>query len=135
MRKIFPVSSPHLPNRMDDSEEDKQTRRLSPLFRRLLKIKVWLIERFRLSERQITLIWAGFIGFLGALASEGFRKASELLHYVAKGSNLGVISSFAHLSWWQRIIVPATGGLLAGLTLWWGSRFFSGARQKPTTDT
>src|SRR6516225_11418724 len=134
MRKIFPASFPHFPNRMDDSEEDKQTRHLSPLFRRLLKIKVWLIERFRLSERQVPLIWAALIGLLGALASEGFRKASELLHYVATGSNLGVISSFAHLPWWQRIIVPATGGLLAGLTLWLGNRLFSSIRQKTTTD-
>src|SRR5215471_18176176 len=90
-RKIFPASSPHFPNRMDDSEEDLQTRRLSPLFRRLLKIKVWLIERFRLSERQVTLIWAALIGFLGAIASECFRKASELLHFVATGSKLGII--------------------------------------------
>src|SRR4029077_1831051 len=119
---------------MDNAEEDLQKRRLSPLFRRLLKIKVWLVDRFRLSERQITLIWAALVGFLGACASESFRKASSLLHYAATGSDSGIILSFEHLPWWQRLAVPAVGGLLAGLTLWLGSRLFSSVRQKTTTD-
>jgi CIC family chloride channel protein len=119
---------------MEHAEEANQSRRLSPLFRRLLKIKVWLADHFRLSGRQVTLIWAGFIGLLGALASESFRKASELLHYIATGSDSGIISSFARLSWWQRISVPAIGGLLAGLALWLGNRLFASVRQKTTTD-
>ena len=119
---------------MDNAEEDTQKRRLSPLFRRLLKIKVWLVDRFRLSERQITLIWAAFVGVLGACASESFREASSLLHYAATGSDSGIITSFEHLPWWQRLAVPAIGGLLAGLTLWLGNRLFSSVRQKTTTD-
>jgi CIC family chloride channel protein len=119
---------------MDNAEEDTQKRRLSPLFRRLLKIKVWLVDRFRLSERQITLIWAALVGFLGACASETFRKASGLLHYAATGSDSDIILSFEHLPWWQRLAVPTIGGLLAGLTLWLGSRLFSSVRQKTTTD-
>jgi chloride channel protein, CIC family len=117
-----------------DNAEEKQTVRLSPLFRRLLRTKVWLAEHFRLSGRQNTLIWAAFIGFLGALASEGFRKASDLLHYAMTGSNSGVISSFARLPWWQRVVIPTTGGLLAGLTLWLGSRLLASVRQNTTTD-
>src|SRR5215469_13683462 len=117
-----------------DSVEDKQHRQLSPLFRRLLKLKVWLVDHFRLSERQVTLIWAGLIGVLSAIASEGFRRATDLLHYVATGSQTGIITSFARLPWWDRVLVPATGGLLAGLTLWLGNRLFSSVRQKTTTD-
>jgi CIC family chloride channel protein len=117
-----------------DNAQDKQKRQLSPLFRRLLKAKVWLAEHFRLSGRQIILIWAALIGVLGALASESFRKASELLHYAATGSNSGMISSFEHLPWWERIAIPAAGGLLAGLALWLGNRLFTGVRQKTTTD-
>ena len=119
---------------MDKIGENKQERTLSPLFRRLLRLKVWSVERFRLSDRQVTLIWAALIGVLGALASEGFRKASELLHYLATGSELGIISSFARLPWWQRLAVPTAGGLLAGLTLWLGNRLFASVRQKTTTD-
>ena len=119
---------------MDTVEAPQPKRRLSPLLRRLLKLKVWLVDHFRLSERQVTLIWAGLIGLLGALVSEAFRKASEIFHYLTTGSNLGIISSFTHLPWWQRLIVPTIGGILAGLTLWVGNRFMVGIRQKTTTD-
>jgi chloride channel protein, CIC family len=119
---------------MNRTGEQQEQRTLSPLLRRLLRLKFWLVEHFRLSERQLTLIWAALIGVLGALASEGFRKASEFLHYVATGSSSGIISSFAKLPWWQRLTVPTVGGLLAGLTLWFGNRLFASVRQKTTAD-
>src|ERR1700733_3095707 len=119
---------------MDNTAEKQQKRVLSPLFRRLLRLKFWLVEHFRLSERQLTLIWAALIGALGAFASEGFRKASEFLHTIATGSSSEISSSFAHLPWWQRLLVPTVGGLLAGLTLWFGNRLFASIRQKTTTD-
>jgi chloride channel protein, CIC family len=119
---------------MEPSAENNQKRTLSPLLRRLLRLKFWLIERFRPSERQATLIWAALIGVLGALASALFRGATEILHLLATGSSAGIISSFAKLPWWQRLIVPATGGLLAGLTLWFGNRVLAHIKQKSTTD-
>ena len=36
---------------------------LLPLLRRLLILKVWLIEKFRFDERQVTLVWAAVIAF------------------------------------------------------------------------
>jgi CIC family chloride channel protein len=119
---------------MDTTGEPQKTRTLSPLLRSLLRLKFWLAEHLRLSERQLTLIWAGLIGVLGALASDGFRKASELLQYVATGSSSAIITSFVGLTWWQRLTVPIAGGLLAGLTLWFGNRLFASVRQKTTTD-
>jgi chloride channel protein, CIC family len=119
---------------MNRTGEQQEQRTLSPLLRRLLRLKFWLVEHFRLSERQLTLIWAALIGVLGALASEGFRRASEFLHYVATGSSSGIISSFAKLAWWQRLTVPTVGGLLAGLTLLFGNRLFASVRQKTTAD-
>jgi chloride channel protein, CIC family len=119
---------------MDKTGEHQKQRALSPLLRRLLRLKFWLVEHLRLSGRQLTLVWAALIGVLGALASESFRKASEFLHYVATGSSSGIISSFVKLSWWQRLAVPTVGGLLAGLTLWFGNRLFASIRQKTTTD-
>jgi chloride channel protein, CIC family len=119
---------------MDNTAEKQQKRVLSPLLRRLLRLKFWLVEHLRLSERQLTLIWAALIGVLGALASESFRKATDILHFVATGSSSSIISSFAKLPWWQRLTVPTAGGLLAGLTLWFGNRLFASIRQKTTTD-
>jgi CIC family chloride channel protein len=119
---------------MDTTGEHQKTRTLSPLLRNLLRLKFWLAEHLRLSERQLTLIWAGLIGVLGAMASDGFRKTSDLLHYFATGSSSAIITSFVGLPWWQRLIVPTAGGLLAGLTLWFGNRLFASVRQKTTTD-
>ncbi len=119
---------------MDKPGEQQEKRALSPLFRRLLRLKFWLVEHFRLSERQLTLIWAALIGVLGALASESFRRSSDFLHFLATGSSSGFISSFERLPWWQRLAIPTAGGLLAGLTLWFGNRLFASVRQKTTTD-
>jgi CIC family chloride channel protein len=119
---------------MEKTGEHQPQRTLSPLLRALLRLKFWLAEHLRLSERHVTLIWAALIGVLGALASESFRKSSEVLQHFATGSNSGIISSFERLSWWQRLAVPTAGGLLAGLTLWFGNRLFASIRQKTTTD-
>ncbi len=115
-----------------DTEEKRQ--RLSPLLRRLLILKVWLIERFRFGERQVTLVWAAVIGILGALAAECFRRATDLLHWLFTGSEASIITSFERLPLWQRFLVPVGGGVLAGLTLWIGNRLIAAVRQKSTTD-
>ena len=91
--------------------ENKQKRTLSPLLRRLLRLKFWVVERFRLSERQLTLIWAALIGVLGALASESFRKASEVLHYL--GDRIGFEH---HLLFFQSALVAETGCAHGGRT-------------------
>jgi CIC family chloride channel protein len=80
------------------------------------------------------LVWAALIGFLGALASECFRRASDLLHFLATGSDMEIIASFARLPLWQKLMIPTAGGFLAGLTLWLGNRFTMRLRQKSTTD-
>lgn len=36
---------------------------------RLLRWRVWVQEKLQPTEWQITLLWAGFAGFLGALSS------------------------------------------------------------------
>src|SRR6201984_1894350 len=108
--------------------------RLSPALRRLLLLKVWLGEHFRLSERQVTLFWAAAIGFFGALAAESFRKATEFLQFLGTGHLSSIVTSFEDLPLWQRFLVPTVGGLLAGLTLFFGNRLISSVRQKSTTD-
>jgi chloride channel protein, CIC family len=119
---------------MDKPGETQQQESDSALLRQLLKLKLWLIERFRIGERQFMLLWAALIGLLGALSSEVFRRATDILHFLATGSDVEIISSFARLPLWQRVAVPTVGGLLAGLTLWIGNRLTSRLRQKTTTD-
>jgi CIC family chloride channel protein len=130
---------PALPTRflkggMENTGESTQQQYPSALIRPILRLKLWVVERFRIGERQFMLVWAALIGFLGALASEVFRRATDLLHYLATGSDAEIISSFARLPFWQRVAVPTVGGLLAGLTLWIGNRLTSRLHQKTTTD-
>src|ERR1700736_1683740 len=119
---------------MENTGQSPQQQYPIALIRQLLRLKLWLVERFRIGERQFMLVWAALIGCLGALAAELFRRATDLLHYLATGSDSEIISSFARLPFWQRIAVPTAGGLLAGLTLWIGNRLTSRLRQKTTTD-
>ena len=113
---------------------EEKPQRLSPLLRCLLILKLWLIEKFRFGERQVTLVWAAVIGILGALVTEGFRRATDLLHFLFTGSEATIITSFKGLPLWQRFLVPVIGGILAGLTLWIGNRLIASVRQKSTTD-
>jgi hypothetical protein len=68
--------------------------RLTPALRRLLLLKVWIVEHLRLSERQVTLVWAALIGFFGALAAESFRKATEFLQFLGTGHMTSIVKSF-----------------------------------------
>ena len=119
---------------MDKVGEQHRQRYLSPLFQLLLRCKVWLVDRFRIGERQLMLVWAALIGLLGALASECFRRATDFVHFLATGSESEIISSFAQLPLWQRLAVPTVGGLVAGTVLWVGNRLTTRLRQKTTTD-
>ncbi|HZC36879.1 MAG TPA: chloride channel protein, partial [Chthoniobacterales bacterium] len=119
---------------MDHPGEHKPERYPSPLLQQLLKLKLWLVERFRIGERQLMLVWAALIGLLGALAAEVFRRMSDVIHFLATGSDSEIISSFAQLPLWQKIAVPTIGGLLAGLILWIGNRLTTRLRQETTTD-
>src|ERR1700730_17624207 len=119
---------------MDQDREHKRPRYPSPLVQQLLKLKVWFADRFHLHERQLMLVWAVLIGFLGALASECFSCTTDLLHFLATGSDTEIIALLERLPLWQKLLVPTVGGFLAGLTLWVGNRFTMRLRQKTTTD-
>ncbi|MBV8099886.1 MAG: ClcB-like voltage-gated chloride channel protein [Verrucomicrobia bacterium] len=119
---------------MDQDRPNINPRYPSPFVQQLLKLKVWFADRFHIRERQVMLLWAGLIGLLGAVASECFRRATDIVHFLATGSDAEIISSFAQLPLWQKLAVPIVGGFLAGLTLWLGNRFTMRLRQKTTTD-
>jgi CIC family chloride channel protein len=100
-------------------------------FRRL-KFWVWFKERAHPTDLQITLFWAGIIGFGGAVCSVGFRFATGVIHNLMTGSSApGFVESFAHLSPLWRLTIPAIGGLIAGLIMYFGVHWRS---KVPTTD-
>ena len=93
---------------------------------RLLRWRVWIAERLQPTEWQLTLAWASLAGFLGALASLFFAACTEGIHQVMTNSSAGVIDSMRLLPWWARLLIPALGGLLAGLVLMLGNRLIKG---------
>lgn len=84
---------------------------------RRLRLRMRLAGVVRLGEQQSILVIAGLIGLAGAASSYAFRRSSEFIHWILTGQHVGHVASFANLPWWQRILVPAVGGLCAGLIL------------------
>jgi chloride channel protein, CIC family len=102
-----------------------------PTLRRL-KFWVWFQELTRPTELQVTLIWAGVIGFCGAACSIAYRLATGFIHKVFTANTApGLVESFTQLPLWGRLLVPAIGGLIAGAIIQFGARFHG---QVTTTD-
>lgn len=93
---------------------------------RLLRWRVWIQERLQPTEWQVTLLWAGFVGWLGALSSLMFSALAEGVHHVLSGSSAGVVESMRQLPWWAVLALPAVGGGLAGLVLLLGKNLTRG---------
>ncbi len=98
---------------------------------RLLRWRVWLAEKLQPTEWQTTLLWAALAGFMGALGALLFTASAEGVHLLLTDSHAGIVESIRRLPWWGRLLVPALGGLLAGLVLLLGSRIVKG---KSSTD-
>jgi H+/Cl- antiporter ClcA len=78
------------------------------------------------------LLWAGLIGFCGALVTIGFREAIELIEFVVTGETGSLVQVATDLPLWRRLLTPALGGCLAGLILHYGMSLAKGKRR--TTD-
>jgi CIC family chloride channel protein len=88
---------------------------------RRLRFWTWF---HRLTELQVTLIWAGIVGFCGAACSVAFRIATGFVHKIFTGGTApGLVESFVQLPLLGRLLVPAIGGLIAGAIIQIGMRF------------
>jgi len=93
---------------------------------RLLRWRLWVIEKLRPSPWQETLALAALVGIVGALVALAFREGVDFLHLLLTGRDEAMVATFADLEWWQRLAVPAVGGLMAGLVLLFGRRLHKG---------
>lgn len=105
---------------MNDTPE--HTQELSAAARRLVRLRIWFSEHIQINELQATLAWAAIIGLLGAWSSIFFKEATDWLHTLLTGFEESIVLSFEHMPVWRRIAVPVIGGLLAGITLYFGNR-------------
>ncbi|HTH79603.1 MAG TPA: ClcB-like voltage-gated chloride channel protein [Ramlibacter sp.] len=89
-----------------------------------LEAVLLVAQRLQPTDWQRTLAWAVIVGVTGALATLGFREglvAIEHLLYRTSGT-AGLVEAAQSLAWWQRLIAPAIGGLLAGSVLSFAAR-------------
>ena len=94
---------------------------------RLLKLRLWLSALVRPRELQVTLFWAGLVGFVGGLTSSMFGKGILVVQWMLTGQVGGLVDTAIALDmWWQRLLIPSVGALGAGLVLYVGSRFARG---------
>ena len=94
--------------------------------RRLLRWRLWIIEKLRPSPWQETLCWAAVAGVCGALTALGFRYGLDVIHSELTGTNEGMVDSFIDLPKVLRVVIPTIGGLIAGLVLLAGRRLHPG---------
>lgn len=93
---------------------------------RLLRWRLWILEKLKPSPWQETLAFAAVAGMLGALTALAFRGGVDVAHRVLTGNTEGIVDSFRQLEPWQRLAIPAVGGLMAGLVLLFGQRLHRG---------
>lgn len=103
---------------------------LRPRVLQIVRLRVWIAERFRPGEGAIMLAWASLIGTLGGLATPAFMRVLALVQLAFTHQEGGLAQAAANLPWWQRLCVPALGGLLAGLMLYYGSKLTRGRRAR-----
>lgn len=87
-------------------------------WRRLLRLR----GRMALSEETFHLLVAGVVGILGGVTNFVLYVGLEWVkHFTLRRP--GDFAEIAEmLDWWQRMLIPALGGLAAGLVLHWGLR-------------
>jgi chloride channel protein, CIC family len=85
------------------------------------KLLAWR-EKLRFSEEAVHLVLAGCVGVVGGLVNLALYWANHGVQGLALMSLDDVLRVVEELAWWQRLALPAGGGLLAGLALFWGLR-------------
>src|SRR5712675_1440846 len=91
-------------------------------FRRHWQRALLIRERLRFSEEVFHLLLAAGVGVIGGLTNWFYWGCTNLIQLLALGRIGDILSIAETLPAWQRILVPALGGLAAGVVLFWGLR-------------
>ncbi|MGZ5846513.1 MAG: ClcB-like voltage-gated chloride channel protein [Ramlibacter sp.] len=83
---------------------------------KLLDSAILVLDKLRPDDWQRTLLWAAVVGVCGALATLAFRQALLGAEHLLYGVD-GLVRAAERLAWWERLLVPAAGGALAGAVL------------------
>ena len=76
----------------------------------------------RFNEEALHVVLAGVVGVIGALVNLGFHRAIDLVELVFVGRVGDPADLAAAATYWQRLLIPTAGGLVAGWVLYFGLR-------------
>lgn len=91
-------------------------------WQRLLRIR----EKLRFSEETFHLVMAGLVGIVGGLVNLLFFFINRGLSALCFSQSGDLVEAAQLLPAWRRVIIPAAGGVAAGLVLYWGLRLVRG---------
>ena len=78
-------------------------------------------EHVKVNEETYHSALAVLVGVVGGIVNVGFLYGIEGVKLIALRQPGDLVSIAELLEWWQRLIIPAIGGLAAGLVLHWGA--------------
>lgn len=91
----------------------------------LLSLRIRLLEAFRLSRIQPVLLWAVLVGLFGAFSTFAFRECIAGLQWLLTRHPGSMVGMALNLNPIERLMLPALGGLAAGLLLTWAKKISS----------
>ncbi|WP_293028822.1 ClcB-like voltage-gated chloride channel protein [Pandoraea sp.] len=93
----------------------------------LLKYRIRVQRLFRFSEDHTMLLWGAVVGLVGAFATISFREAIHAVQWMLTGKSGSLVEMGKGLQWYVRLLLPAAGGVAAGIFLALAKRFAVGA--------
>jgi chloride channel protein, CIC family len=97
----------------------------------LLTLRTRAAALFRLSDAHTMLLWSVIVGIAGAFATIAFRNGIDLVQRILTGGDGSLVEMARRLPLPVRIVLPAFGGLIAGILLLFARR---GVDKKVHTD-
>lgn len=107
---------------MQSSRINRLVARAHDFLRRHWQQALQLREKFILREEALHLAIAGVVGVLGGLVNLVFFHAIEAVKLFFLRSPGDPVEVAEMMVWWERVLIPALGGLVAGMVLHWGLR-------------
>ena len=92
----------------------------------LFKIRTLLQRLPSFPDVHSNLLWAGLVGFAGALATIAFRDGLAGMQWLLIGRSGSIVEMARTLPWQMRVILPCAGGVVAGAFLVVAKRYASG---------
>ena len=96
--------------------------KLHQFFRRNWQRALAIRQRIRFSEDAFHLILAGGVGVIGGLVNLTFHYLNESIRLFFTRQPGDPVDVAHLLPYWQRLLSPTLGGLIAGIVLYWGLR-------------